>query len=368
MVRQERLYDGSRRREMLIYASLWLLVLLYPFFTELVELSRGAGFSMGHVARWWGGMLPFILLFWIHNNLLVPRFFIKGDYRRYTLWISVFLLLFVACQYFSFETRMTHLGHRIEWRIPDQMEGLRRPPYRPVFPMPVLMNSMIAALMLGFNLAIVLLFKSQREQEDMKVLENMQLQNELKYLKSQINPHFFMNMLNNIHAMVEIDPLKAQDMILELSKLMRYVLYEGRNSRTTFANEVNFLSAYVALMHQRYPSGKVEVRLEVPESPSSDIYIPPLLFVSFVENAFKHGVSYRKKTRIDIELEHRETDIRFICWNTRPSKLIEGPMEQRGVGLDNVKRRLDLLFGDRYDLTIDDAEEHYGVTLIIPCL
>lgn len=195
----------------------------------------------------------------------------------------------------------------------------------------------------------------------------MRMQEELRYLKAQIDPHFFMNMLNNIHSMVDVDPELAQQMILDLSKLMRYVLYEGSSSYTTFENEVQFISKYVELMRQRYPSDKVQVSLDVPETPSASLLLPPLLFISFVENAFKHGVSYMRKSEISVSLSEEPSRICFKCSNTR------SPLETRtgtkgGVGLANVRRRLDLLYQDRYMLDIVETDEIYSVILIIPGL
>lgn len=114
----------------------------------------------------------------------------------------------------------------------------------------------IAILMLGFDLGIVLLSRYQQEQERERQLEALHLQHELEYLKAQISPHFFMNMLNNIHGMVELNPVQAQAMIMELSKLMRYVLYEGSRPYTTLLKETEFITSYVELMRERYSSKK----------------------------------------------------------------------------------------------------------------
>lgn len=202
-------------------------------------------------------------MFLIHNYVLIPRLLLDGKMKRYSAGVILLLVTFFLYEYAAHGARM----------------GL---------------NCLLGFLMLGFNLAIVLLFKYQREQENQKVLDSIRLQEEVRYLKAQINPHFFMNMLNNIHAMVEVDRDKAQEMILELSKLMRYVLYEGEESLTTFANEVRFISSYVALMRQRYPSDKVK--------------LPPLLFIAFVENAFKHGISYRRMSHIRIPVSDSNKD------------------------------------------------------------
>lgn len=134
----------------------------------------------------------------------------------------------------------------------------------------------------------------------LKELEHQHLESELKYLKYQLNPHFFMNTLNNIHALVDIDSEKAKKTIIELSKLMRYVLYEANKSQISLKYEIQFLENYIALMKLRYTEHldiQTEFPLIVPH-----VQIPPLLFISLLENAFKHGVSYRESSYIHVLL------------------------------------------------------------------
>ena len=121
----------------------------------------------------------------------------------------------------------------------------------------------------------------------MRLLEKENLNQQLEYLKYQINPHFFMNTLNNIHALVDIDPEKAKTTIVELSKMMRYLLYEGNNSLIPLHREVEFLRNYITLMKLRY-TDKVKIDTDIPVS-LPDRRLPPLLLITFVENAFKHG-------------------------------------------------------------------------------
>ena len=174
-----------------------------------------------------------------------------------------------------------------------------------------------------------------------------------------------MNMLNNIHAMIELDSVKGQDMTLELSKLMRYVLYEGENSTSTFVGEISFIESYMALMRRRYPEGKIDISLEVPQHPSADILVPPMIFVTFVENAFKHGVSYQAKSRVCVSLKESDGIIHFTCENTN---MCSSKGSQGGVGLDNVRRRLDLMYGDRYTLVVENDRKIFKVSLTITSL
>ena len=172
-----------------------------------------------------------------------------------------------------------------------------------------------------------------------------------------------MNTLNNIHAMVDIDTEKAKALILELSKLMRYVLYEGANSTVPLQHEVDFLNNYLTLMRIRYTE-KVKIDVDIPAS-VPDRNVPPLLFIPFVENAFKHGVSYQKESFIHIQLLIDDDTLSFVCRN---SKIDEKDEEHGGVGLANVKKRLQLIYGDNHSLDITDDNKVFDVHLSIPLL
>jgi LytS/YehU family sensor histidine kinase len=175
-----------------------------------------------------------------------------------------------------------------------------------------------------------------------------------------------MNTLNNIHALVDIDPAKAQDTILELSKMMRFVLYEGDKSGVPLNRELEFIRTYITLMQLRY-TDKVKINLDLPTQ-VPDKTIPPLMLVSFIENAFKHGVSYQHDSFIDIKVELIEpllqvTHLHFTCTNSKAEKPNQ---EKGGVGLVNVKKRLDLLYDKNYTLSIKDDTDTYFVELILP--
>ena len=231
---------------------------------------------------------------------------------------------------------------------------------------PLLLDLVIATLMLGFDLAISLFSRYQEEQEKARRLEAAHLRHELEHLKAQVNPHFFMNMLNNIHGMVEMDPAKAQVMIMELSKLMRYVLYEGAQQRTLLYKETDFIASYVELMRKRYSSRKVRISLELPEDNRERVILPPLLFISIIENAFKHGISYQSPSFVEIRLYMEKETLRLDCVNSihrRPGK----ESGTGGVGLANLRQRLQLLYGNGFRLDITEKDEIYHVNLTIPC-
>lgn len=169
-----------------------------------------------------------------------------------------------------------------------------------------------------------------------------------------------MNTLNNIHALVDIDPGRAQSSIILLSRMMRYVVYESESTSIPLQKEVEFLSNYITLMRLRFTS---RVHLTVDMQPKMQGEVPPLLFIMFVENAFKHGVSYQRDTHIHILMEQVGERIHFFCENPKIDSLED---VQGGVGMRNVRKRLDLIYGDCYTLRIDDDPNRYTVDLTVP--
>ena len=226
-----------------------------------------------------------------------------------------------------------------------------------------IMAVVVLILMFGANLGVKGYFRSRDDRKRLAELEKQNLEQQLEYLRYQINPHFFMNTLNNIHALVDIDPAKAQETIVELSKMMRFVLYEGNKQGVPLTKEMAFVRTYVNLMQLRY-TDKVLITVDLPaEVPERNI--PPLMLISFIENAFKHGVSYQHKSFIEIKVVVEGDRLCFTCRNSKADMPNE---EKGGVGLANVRKRLDLLYDHNYTLRINDEADIYTVELNIPLI
>ena len=161
--------------------------------------------------------------------------------------------------------------------------------------------------------------------------------------------------------LVDIDTEKAKQTIVELSRLMRYVLYESNNRLISLSKELQFLNHYIELMRIRY-TDKVRIDVSFPTD-TGEVQVPPLLFVSFVENAFKHGVSYQHASFVSVCLQVVGEEIHFVCSN---SNYYRSEDQHHGIGLDNIRKRLRLLFGERYKLSIDDTADCFDVQLLVP--
>ena len=407
-------FKKEHRQETLIYVAMWAMLLMAPVISLAIRTANtDITFDWSEILTVWKEYLPFFIIFLLHNHLIAPQLIYR---QRKWLYIGSCLALLVLFQTYECNHRPDFREirrHRIEQRMnkmkereqldrpsederpplplddefmPDDLppfdfdnqgskrdfdgkgpkrdfdrkglKGEKHPPL--IFGQHDIIAIIILILMLGMNLAIKLYFRQRRDREKMKRLEKENLEQQLEYLKYQINPHFFMNTLNNIHALVDIDPEKAKTTILELSKMMRFVLYEGNKQRVPLDREITFLQNYIRLMKLRY-TDKVRITVTTPETIPND-EIPPLLFITFVENAFKHGVSYQQESFIDIKMEVG-AQLTFTCSN---SKIPKEEDKHGGVGLTNVKQRLNLIYGNRYSLDINDQADTYTVTLKIP--
>ena len=366
------------RKEHIIYTLMWIALYLSPLMGIYMRMSGNPHivFSWDEIINAWEFNTVWIVLFAIHNFLLAPLLIIK---RRTWLYTALVVVLLVATMFTLSAIRPSHSKkHPAPQRYEccehncmnaEMMASKQQPPpMREGGPLMMFGPGEVVAffgglLLMGMNLGVKLYFRSQEATKAITQIEKHALERQLQYLKYQVNPHFFMNTLNNIHALVDIDPERAKTSIVELSKLMRYVLYEGNNKLTSLSREVQFLRNYVQLMSMRY-TGNVSISLDVPEV-LPDSMLPPLLLVIFVENAFKHGISYRTKSFVEISLQPHGDRLLFSCRNSRPEIKHDENMKG-GVGLSNVRRRLDLLFPDDYTLDIKETDDTYTVKLEIP--
>ena len=218
-------------------------------------------------------------------------------------------------------------------------------------------------LMLGIGTSIA---SVQKWQEDARLrlnLEQARVSSELSFLKAQINPHFFFNTLNNIYALTLLDVEASREALHRLSRMMRYVLYETGNDTTMLSKEIDFVQDYIQLMQLRL-TDKVTVTLEQP-TPLKDVPVAPMLLLPFVENAFKHGVSAMRPSRISIVIHQEGSKLEMEVRNTIFPEKNQSLEVGSGIGLTNTRRRLDLLYPERYELSVkeDTTENEYLVHL-----
>lgn len=214
-------------------------------------------------------------------------------------------------------------------------------------------------LMSGFVSVAGEFFKTDKKRKE---LENQRLNAELAFLKSQVNPHFFFNTLNTIYLLAHKKSDQTEHVVVKLSEIMRYMIYESNAAEVSLSREIKYLSDYIDLQKMRL-SKKVEVQFYV-EGESDGLLVAPMMFIPFIENAFKHGVSYIEKSFIEIDLKVENDAIKFSTRNVLlPYK--DEEEGSSGVGLENVKKRLALLYPERHSLQISQENKEFIVNLFI---
>ena len=354
----------SKKLENAVYAGLWMLVAAAYLLAEMRDRAQLSGMPLLDTAmlvRMARVMLPFVLLFFVNNSLLIPRLLLRNRYKAYFPAVAIAIMAVWAFQYHMFAQAMEAAprGH------------FPRPPHhgafmRPLLPLPVFLDFLYALLLVGANIAVALIFRRYDDRLEHERLMKTNAEHQLAYLKAQINPHFYMNMLNNIHGMIEIDPVVAQSMVIDMSQLMRYMLYDSSREAIPLADEIAFLQNYLRLMRQRFPADRVSITATFPDAKAAaGITLPPLLFLVFIENAFKHGVSYRSDSFVAVRVAVASGTVHFSCMNSCHSAAAAEP-SSHGIGLSNVRRRLELIYGAKAALHIDSTPETYTVNLTIP--
>lgn len=352
--------DKSRKHEVMVYWFLWAAVFIIPAITHYIQsLHSNDNVDWVFMRNTWFSSLLYMILFWIHDIYVAPLLLDAKTRRHYLLYVMVLLIIFTAVQF----TTMHTMRPPDEGQIPPTMgPHAGNPPPRPIPASPEnLIRVMIALTMCGANIGIKFYFKAQRDEAQLMARERQDLKKELEFLTYQINPHFFMNTLNNIHALIDIDPEKAKNTVIELSRMMRYALYEGGAEAVPLQKELDFLTHYITLMRLRYIDN-VDIQTDFSDA-TDDAKVPPLLLVTFVENAFKHGISYRSASYIHINVKTEDGRLIFKCVNSVPEKRTA---HKPGIGLENVRKRLRLIYNTGFELIINNNGTAFSVLLTIP--
>ncbi|MBP2833011.1 histidine kinase [Aquimarina sp. U1-2] len=216
---------------------------------------------------------------------------------------------------------------------------------------------------IGFTTAIKITIDYAKNLRKTKELEKQSLKTELSLLKTQLQPHFFFNTLNNVYSLTLEKSDQAPETVVKLSEFMSYIIYQGNKKRVSLLDEVKYIQNYIDLERLRF-GDRVEVKFSI-SGRIEGFKIPPLLLLQFVENSFKHGTSYELgKVKLYLNLEVKGD---WLIFTTHNKKRIETEdCKKKGIGLKNTTRRLKLLYESNYDLHIDENETDYTITLKIP--
>ena len=345
----------GKKSSVVLHIVAWTILLLIPLYL----ITSEPGMDVFFVQRVYLRTILFVLIFYINFFWLIPSTLFKGKKWQYYLIISTIIIGL----YFINETINRHVFVQENKNTREALEKLSKDLKVPKKPwrFDIYNYLFTSTLITSFSIGLRMNSRYHENEKIRKELEKEKLSSELAFLKSQVSPHFFFNTLNNIYSLTEINTKEAQNAILQLSKLMRYLLYESEKGDTKISNEIGFIKNYIELMRLRL-NEKVRLTFTLPDS-YEDLSFPPLLFISFIENAFKHGISYREHSFIEISLNITGRDIHFSCKNSLGRMTQE--KEETGIGLDNIRKRLNLLFPDKHKLNISQTDNSYNVELLI---
>lgn len=321
--------------------AVWTVILFsLPLATFLSTQDMKATRTSFYVI--WGLFQSPLVVYFANFYLLGPYLFFK---RRHWLFVltNLVLILGLNSQFF-----ILYLHRNTIPNMPA-MDANMWIGFFGGFLVFLVLNFVIAAVAIGIRHFI----RTRQIRQQLKEEKAKNTEAELAWLKNQINPHFLFNTLNNISSLVQIDADKAQDAIAQLSDLLRYAMYETNKNTVPLQGEMEFMHNYVELMKLRC-NDKTIVNCQL-STINNQLAVAPLLFISLIENAFKHGVSSNRDSRIDITLTTDEHQLTFICKNTNFPKS-DTDRSGSGIGLENTRRRLDLIYKDHYtwEQTLED--------------
>jgi two-component system, LytTR family, sensor kinase len=305
------------------------------------------------------GIILFMLIsaYYINAYWLMPRFLLK-NHNYYLLFILAIIILFLAIDHYS-ETWL-NLHSLMDTAFKHHGPPKRHEDHNHFFDV---LSFIMIALILGISTSITLVRKWQADQQLNLVLQQEKTSSELSFLKAQINPHFFFNTLNNIYALTYADADTSRKAIHQLSRMMRYLLYDTQQTYTQLSQEINFIKDFISLMQLRL-TDIVKIKFDYPEN-LNDVQIAPMLFLPFVENAFKHGTSVNEPSDIYISIKQQNNQLELVVNNTIIANQSPAVDEYGGIGLENTRRRLDILYPGRHILIIDPlaAPNRYSIYL-----
>ena len=341
--------DIKINKRLVSHLVVWGIMLVFPY---LMLLRGGINMPLSNYilnGGFWYGI--WILVFYMNYLWLVPKYVLKHNVLIYLLVNIVVILGFS----FSYHVWGEHMFRYYVEHMP--METNEFPQWRmdirpPLF-IEVIRDSFPLIILTIIATVIRVSEEWRKSESSRKEAEKALAEAELQNLRSQLNPHFLLNTLNNIYALIAFDTDKAQESVQELSKLLRHVLYENKDQFTTLSKEMEFIQSYIELMRIRL-SSNVTVETEYDIDPQSQTPIAPLIFISLVENAFKHGISPTEPSYIKIRFSEVQGIVRCLIQNSNHRK-VGYDKSGSGIGLEQVQKRLDLSYPGKYSW-------HYGLS------
>ncbi|MEE9439014.1 MAG: histidine kinase [Saprospiraceae bacterium] len=333
-------WEDILKRDSSYHVFFWL-----SLYIILVVLDNMGSFSF-RLIKELINVVFFAIMVYINILILFPKYLTQKNLLNHLFSLAIVAILITPLKTLSLFLLGTNIGsfqayilkHRMEFFLSTFFIGIASTIYG-------IMNDWL---------------ENQREKKE---LQNQTLQSELKFLKSQINPHFLFNTLNSLYALTLKKSDKAPEIVLKLSEMMRYMLYECNEREVLLSKEVSYIESYLEL--EKIRQGKNMDINFITEGEMKNQKIAPLMFIPFIENSFKHGINNQiTDGYVNILLEINDQELKMTIENSKATILPKSTNKKSGgIGLVNVKRRLKLLYPERYKLTFDEDQTTYTVNL-----
>ena len=334
----------NKTKQVLLHTGVWIALLI---FFVLLGSDNKITYRTIVVVIYFG--LINIAIFYINYLIILPRFLNQKKYTDCAIWIVV-LILSIAFLKFGIAAIFKDLV---------LARGVQKGVYLSFvdyFLGAVIINCFFVFLSTGFRFMVDWFVNEKIN----TALQNEKLTAELAFLKSQINPHFLFNSLNNIYSLAYQKSEQTPEAILKLSEIMRYMLYESNDNKVSLDKEIRYLENYIELQKLRFKNS-ASVIMSVDGDPQNN-YIMPLILISFVENAFKHGVATDPNNPINISIKISPSKLFFSIQNLKNNHNKDGTV---GIGLANLKRRLELFYKNQYRLEIENGSSLFSCDLYL---
>ncbi len=298
-----------------------------------------------------------LIFFFVHYFIFIPSFYNKKKYLSYAFMLVACFIGLIVIPIFTMAPTPNHHRQQSEVSVEHPHHERRHPPKR------MLLMNLRSSL---FVFALIILFSLYEQNINrLKATEKNQRAAELAYLKSQVNPHFIFNTLNSIYSMAIRKSEHTAQAIVQLSGLMRYTLIEAKEEFVHVQHEFDYIRDYITLQQGRL-GNSVDLKFKIGGN-TENLKIAPLLLIPFIENAFKHGVNAEENSKISINLVALHDSIQLIVANNKVNHQVD-TFEKSGLGLDNTKKRLELMYAGKYSLDIQDLDESFNIDLKINLL
>ncbi len=335
----------------ILHLMAWMVLLMIPYFLALNYDEDSEQVFLKTLERSWLHLFFYAIIFYINFLFLIDRYLFQKNVVAFFLINGVLIALSIwmreALKMYYFD----------EFLAPKHEAPRGRPKEMILY-----VSGIASSVPIAFAVALKTMMRWTRTETEKKEAANIKLQSEIQHLKYQLQPHFFFNSLNNIYSLVDVSQERAKKTIHRLGKLMRYLLYETNIERVGLQDEIDFMTQYIELMRLRY-SEKIAISYTFPKN-AHKIKIAPLLFITLIENAFKHGIPASKEATLTFHMEVIGNTLVFTTVNQNFPKKVNDKSGS-GIGLENLGKRLELLYPNKHTFTNTQANGNFTVVLTL---